>query len=475
MGKLFKIALEEAVVEEPSILGDNEVEDAVQNAEELAKTDSEIQQDIASIEQLMEEKAKLEDQAITNDELLSNPDAVVTATEVEVSEETRNEVQYALGYTSNMGKIRLSQESIANDVRSNPRKYLVISNEDIKDTIKKIWQKIKEFFKKIIDKLGIAKKAETVKSKVSDAYFNTVSKFFKNMKREDKNKSAFEEKGDVNVSTEDRLQMKDFQTVVTKVPVLILGLVHGNVDDVRVLVDEKSAIEDIKVLEATAKAYSEIIKNNGFEDRSKTDAIFKGLATDIRSVHAANALWKKIYKYFDVSGEDNRIEPQVIDSIKRGNIDPITKDQILVLCKFGAGEQALRIAVFGRKDKDSTYSRIGTIEATVNMNKVFSDVDLLRSITLDKIEQLVNLCESTSSKSTLPQFYTDSITRVWRMHNDADNLNLKELSNQTAGDLIELLTNIQVIAGFLIPGIARAPISNRAAIKNFISSIVNVK
>lgn len=475
MGKLFKLALEEAVVEEPSIVEGIPVDDAVQNAEELAKTDSEIQQDIAAIEELVEEKNKLEDQAVTNDELLSNPDAVVTATDVEVSEETRTEVQYSLGLSSGLSKIRLSQESVANDVRSNPRKYLAISNEDIRDTIKKIWDKIKAFFKKIIDKLGLAKKAETIKSKLSDAYFNTASKFFKSMKKEDKNKSVFDENGDINVSTEDYLQMKDFQTVVTKVPVLILGLIHGNVDDVKVLVDEKSAIEDIKVLEATAKAYSEIIKNNGFEDKSKTDTLFKGLATNIRSTHAADALWKKIYKYFDVSAVDNGIEPQVIDSVRKGNIDPITKDQILVLCKFGAGEQALRIAVFGRKNKDSNYSRIGTIEATVNMNKVFSDTNLLKSITLDKIEQLIGLCESTSSKSTLPQFYTDSITRVWKMHNDADNLNLKELTNKTVGDLAELLANIQVIAGFLIPGIARAPISNRAAIKNFISNIVKVK
>lgn len=81
MGKLFKLALEEAVVEEPSIVENVPVEKAVQNAEELAKTDSEIQQDITAVEELMEEKAKLEDQAVTNDELLSNPDAVVTATD----------------------------------------------------------------------------------------------------------------------------------------------------------------------------------------------------------------------------------------------------------------------------------------------------------------------------------------------------------------------------------------------------------
>lgn len=159
------------------------VEEAVQNAEELAKTDSEIQQDIAAVEELMEEKAKLEDQAVTNDELLSNPDAVVTATDVEVSEETRTEVQYSLGYTSSMGKIRLSQESVFNDVKSNPRKYLAISNEDIKDTIKKVWEKIKAFFKKIAGKLGIKTKAIKAKNVINEKRYKDIEPTIK-----DKNK-----------------------------------------------------------------------------------------------------------------------------------------------------------------------------------------------------------------------------------------------------------------------------------------------
>ena len=136
----------------------------------------------------MEEKAKLEDQVATNDELLSNPDAVVTAADVEVSEECRSEVHYHLGYTSGVSKIRLSTESVYQDVKSHPRKYLAISNEDIKETIKKIWEKIKAFFKRIWSKIkgygvlvrskltGKYKKAygEKPGTEVSEEVFNNI-------------------------------------------------------------------------------------------------------------------------------------------------------------------------------------------------------------------------------------------------------------------------------------------------------------
>ena len=153
MGKLFQLALEQAVETQPEVVEEIPVEELVNNAEELAKTDGEIAQDVQAVEDLMEEKAKLEDQVATNDELLSNPDAVVTAADVEVSEECRSEVHYHLGYTSGVSKIRLSTESVYQDVKSHPRKYLAISNEDIKETIKKIWEKIKAFFKRIWSKI----------------------------------------------------------------------------------------------------------------------------------------------------------------------------------------------------------------------------------------------------------------------------------------------------------------------------------
>ena len=184
MGKIFKLALEEAVETQPEVVQDIPVDELVNNAEELAKTDAEIQQDVQAVEDLMEEKAVLEEQVEKNEELLSNPDAVVSTVDVEVSEECRDKVHYFLGYDSSIGKIRLSSESMYDDVKSNPRKYLAISNEDIKETIKKIWEKIKAFFKKIWDKIKaffrklglkvkmrnneVAKEKETVKENIKN-------------------------------------------------------------------------------------------------------------------------------------------------------------------------------------------------------------------------------------------------------------------------------------------------------------------
>ena len=171
MGKLFKLALEEAVETQPEVVQDIPVDELVNNAEELAKTDAEIQQDVQAVEDLMEEKAVLEEQVEKNEELLSNPDAVVSTVDVEVSEECRDKVHYFLGYDSSIGKIRLSSESMYDDVKSNPRKYLAISNEDIKETIKKIWEKIKAFFKKIWDNINL--KARYVKNKLSGIFGKT--------------------------------------------------------------------------------------------------------------------------------------------------------------------------------------------------------------------------------------------------------------------------------------------------------------
>lgn len=70
-----------------------------------------------------------------------------------------------------MDKIRLSSESMHREFKSNPRKYLNISNESIKDTIKKIWEKIKAFFKKIADKIRSffrKKKASDEKEKIKE-------------------------------------------------------------------------------------------------------------------------------------------------------------------------------------------------------------------------------------------------------------------------------------------------------------------
>lgn len=49
MGKLFKLAVEELVTQDPTIAGKINVSEAIRNAEDLAKTDSEIQQDIQAM------------------------------------------------------------------------------------------------------------------------------------------------------------------------------------------------------------------------------------------------------------------------------------------------------------------------------------------------------------------------------------------------------------------------------------------
>lgn len=191
MGKLFKLALEEAVETQPEVVQDIPVDELVNNAEELAKTDAEIQQDVQAVEDLMEEKAVLEEQVEKNEELLSNPDAVVSTVDVEVSEECRDKVHYFLGYDSSIGKIRLSSESMYDDVKSNPRKYLAISNEDIKETIKKIWEKIKAFFKKIWDKVTqknilTKKQMEANRTSTSGVDTDKVVDKLKNISQEDK-------------------------------------------------------------------------------------------------------------------------------------------------------------------------------------------------------------------------------------------------------------------------------------------------
>lgn len=153
MGRLFNIAIEEAMKNNPVVAERVSPREMVRQAETLAESDAEISQDIQAMEELMEEQQVLQQQVDTNGALLENPDAVVTVADVEVSEETRMEVAYHLGYKNAIDKIRLSNESTYRAVKEQPRKYLTISTEGLGDMIKNIWEKIKAFFKKIWNKI----------------------------------------------------------------------------------------------------------------------------------------------------------------------------------------------------------------------------------------------------------------------------------------------------------------------------------
>lgn len=135
--------------------------------EEALKSGIEIQQDIEAIEECCGDIETLQEQLGENDKKLTDPDIVVTAVDVEVSEECYKGMAFKHGIR-NVNAIRFSQESVLDAVKEQPRKYLTMSTEGIKDMIIKIWEKIKAFFRKIGEKLGILEKVEAAKSKKSE-------------------------------------------------------------------------------------------------------------------------------------------------------------------------------------------------------------------------------------------------------------------------------------------------------------------
>ena len=159
----FSFILEEAVdgrdLEEAKALTESELE-AIKT--EATAQDIEISQDVAAIEELMAEQEVVCNQIQSNNEKLSNPDIVVTAVDVEVSEECYKNVCYRLGFKT-IDTLKFSNESTFNAVKAEPRKYLATSNEGLGDVLQKIWEKIKAFFRKIGEMLGLRKKADDIK------------------------------------------------------------------------------------------------------------------------------------------------------------------------------------------------------------------------------------------------------------------------------------------------------------------------
>lgn len=154
MARLFKLALESsdlegAVDNQQEVLNETELE---QNTEETTQEQNEIENGSQEVDEALEEADVLAEQAEVNNELLENPDATVTAADVEVSEEALKLSCYKLGI-SRYKKLSFASEHAAEDIKSNPRKYLKVSNEEISDTLKKIFLAIKNMIKQIISKI----------------------------------------------------------------------------------------------------------------------------------------------------------------------------------------------------------------------------------------------------------------------------------------------------------------------------------
>lgn len=156
MAKLFKLALESSDLEgavapestQPA-LDEAELE---QNVEETTQEQAEIEQGGEEIDQALEEAEGLAEQIEANDEKLENPDAVVTAADVEVSEEALKRACYSLGIPF-QAKLSFASESVANDIRANARKYLATSNEELKDKLKAIVEAVKKMIAAVAEKV----------------------------------------------------------------------------------------------------------------------------------------------------------------------------------------------------------------------------------------------------------------------------------------------------------------------------------
>lgn len=154
MARLFRLALESSDLE-GSVAGGGETlneTELEQNTEETVQEQNEIENGSQEVDEALEEADVLAEQAEVNNELIENPDATVTAADVEVSEEALKLSCYKLGITR-YNKLSFASEHAVEDVRSNPRKYLKVSNEEISDTLKKIFLAIKNMIKQIISKI----------------------------------------------------------------------------------------------------------------------------------------------------------------------------------------------------------------------------------------------------------------------------------------------------------------------------------
>ena len=170
--------------------------------EEAVKQGVEIQQDLAAVEECCADIETLQEQLGENDKKLTDPDIVVTAVDVEVSEECYKGMAFKYG-VKNPNSIRFSHESVLDAVKAEPRRYLAMSSEGIKEFIIKIWEKIKAFFRKIGEKLGLINKVEEVGSdKVTESAKNTNEKAKKPKKLKEKSVKKIAKQAKVKITKE---------------------------------------------------------------------------------------------------------------------------------------------------------------------------------------------------------------------------------------------------------------------------------
>lgn len=149
MSKLFKMSLEETV--------DNiTVEDPVDNDEELVENTTKLAVEIEEMDnvagQVVDSIKTLSEQLANNESKLADKDNVVTTVDVEVSEEALKRSLYSLGEKPTV-VLSFANESIYNDIKSNPRRYLTISNEELDDVLKKLLYKLREFINRVAIKI----------------------------------------------------------------------------------------------------------------------------------------------------------------------------------------------------------------------------------------------------------------------------------------------------------------------------------
>lgn len=150
--KLFQLALESsdlegAVAPESTgpALDESQLEE---NVEETTQAQAEVESGSDEIDEAIEEVDQLQEQIEANDKKLENPDEVVTTVDVEVSEESLKRACYKLGIPMK-AKLSFATESVVDGIRSNPRKYLAVSNEGLKDVVKAIIDALKVMIKKL--------------------------------------------------------------------------------------------------------------------------------------------------------------------------------------------------------------------------------------------------------------------------------------------------------------------------------------
>ena len=151
--KLFQLALESSDLEgavapestEPA-LDESQLEE---NVEETTQAQAEVEAGSDEIDEAIEEVDQLQEQIEANDQKLENPDEVVTTVDVEVSEESLKRACYKLGIPMK-AKLSFATESVVDDIKSNPRKYLAVSNEGLKDTLDRIKKVIIAMIDKVV-------------------------------------------------------------------------------------------------------------------------------------------------------------------------------------------------------------------------------------------------------------------------------------------------------------------------------------